>query len=415
MERIFRTRSPAVDYYGGIDGAAACGPRRCDLARGVVTDDRARTVTFRLRAPDPDFLFKLAAVNYASPVPPGTPLRDTGYDPIPGTGPYRIVHADRHEVRFGRNRYFREWSHAAQPAGRPDAIVWRFGLGRAAMVRAVRAGTADATFEGLPDAMAAEIGNRHTGQLHLIDVPLTDFLQLNPRGAPFGSVGVRRAFNLALDRRQVMRLYGGPRQVRPTCQVLPRGVRGRRDYCPYPYDEQRARRLVASSGAAGAHVVVWRFTDVPLPYGVVRYAARVLARLGFRVTLRSGSHADYGRLSRRQFAAIDVIPSDWYADYPSPSSFFDTFLTCRSATAGGFWCDPALDRLVRRAQALEATDLTRADAMWARADRRAVDRAAWVPLVNPRELDFVSERLRDYHYDPPLGFLAAQASIATPG
>ena len=77
------------------------------------------------------------------------------------------------------------------------------------------------------------------------------------------------------------------------------------------------------------------------------------------------------------------------------------------------WCDPGLDRLVRRAHALEATDLARADAVWARADRRAVDSAAWVPLVNPRELDFVSERLRNYGYDPPLGFLAAQTSLVT--
>ena len=413
MERIFRTGSPAVDYYRGIEGAAACGPDRCDLARGVFSDDAARTVTFRLHTPDPDFLSKLAALNYASPVPPGTPLRDTGIDPIPGTGPYRIAHADRREVRFVRNRYFREWSRAAQPAGRPDAIVWRFGLDRAAMVRAVRAGNADATFEGVPGKMATEIANRHAGQLHLIDIPQTDFLQLNPRGAPFRDVRVRRALNLAVDRREVVRLYGGPRGARPTCQVLPRGVRARRDYCPYPHDEPRALRLVAASGMAGARVVVWQFSDVPLADGVVRHAVHALTRLGFRVTLRSGSHTDYARLSRQQLAAIDVIAASWYADYPSPSSFFDTFLSCGSATAGGFWCDPGLDRLVRRAHALEASDLPRADAVWARADRRAVNRAAWVPLVNPRELDFVSERLRNYGYDPPLGFLAAQASLIT--
>ena len=145
MERIFRTGSPAIDYYRGIEGASVCGPRRCDLARGILTDDAARTVTFRLRAPDPDFLSKLAALSYASPVPPGTPLHDTGFDPIPGTGPYRIAHADRGEVRFERNPYFHEWARAAQPAGRPDAILWRFGLDRAAMVRAVRAGGADAS------------------------------------------------------------------------------------------------------------------------------------------------------------------------------------------------------------------------------------------------------------------------------
>ncbi len=44
---------------------------------------------------------------------------------VPGTGPYEIVAASNTQVRFARNPYFREWSHAAQPVGNPDSIVWR--------------------------------------------------------------------------------------------------------------------------------------------------------------------------------------------------------------------------------------------------------------------------------------------------
>ena len=49
-------------YYEGILGAPACdrNPRRCDLSAGIVTDDAAGTVTFRLSQADPDFLYKLA-------------------------------------------------------------------------------------------------------------------------------------------------------------------------------------------------------------------------------------------------------------------------------------------------------------------------------------------------------------------
>lgn len=74
-------------------------------------------MSFHLTAPDPDFLYKLAALNYASPVPPGTPTRDMGMRPIPGTGPYRIARSNRREIRFARNPYFRERSHAAHPTG----------------------------------------------------------------------------------------------------------------------------------------------------------------------------------------------------------------------------------------------------------------------------------------------------------
>ena len=67
-------RRPYPDYYEGILGAPACHqhPRRCDLSAGIVTDDAAGTVTFRLGQADPDFLYKLALL-LAAPAPPGAP------------------------------------------------------------------------------------------------------------------------------------------------------------------------------------------------------------------------------------------------------------------------------------------------------------------------------------------------------
>ena len=42
-------------FYEGIVGANRCerNPKRCDLSRGIVADDKTRTVTFHLVAPDP--------------------------------------------------------------------------------------------------------------------------------------------------------------------------------------------------------------------------------------------------------------------------------------------------------------------------------------------------------------------------
>src|SRR5262249_33165346 len=50
--------SGAAFYYDAIKGAARCdtnpAPRTCDLSAGIITDDKARTVSFRLARPDPD-------------------------------------------------------------------------------------------------------------------------------------------------------------------------------------------------------------------------------------------------------------------------------------------------------------------------------------------------------------------------
>ena len=60
---------PAV--YAGIVGATRCERSRgpCNLARGIVADAAADTVTFHLTAPDPEFLYKLA-FSWAYAVPP---------------------------------------------------------------------------------------------------------------------------------------------------------------------------------------------------------------------------------------------------------------------------------------------------------------------------------------------------------
>ena len=52
-------------YYANVVGGAACvaHPARCDLRRGIVTDDATNTVTFHLVAPDPEFLQRLALWN----------------------------------------------------------------------------------------------------------------------------------------------------------------------------------------------------------------------------------------------------------------------------------------------------------------------------------------------------------------
>ena len=51
------------------------------------------------------------------------------------------------------------------------------------------------------------------------------------------------------------------------------------------------------------------------------------------------------------------------------------------------------------------------DALWARAERRVLDAAVAVPLVNPINIDLVSARLRNDEQSPQWGFLVDQAWV----
>jgi len=219
---------------------------------------------------------------------------------------------------------------------------------------------------------------------------------LNVRKRPFDSLRVRQAVNLAIDRDRVVELTGGSQIGRPACQILPTAFPGHAPYCPYTArpaqgrswtapDLERARRLVAASGRAGERVVV-HMPDYEAR--LARYYARLLERLGFRVTLRI-----------QDANALDTYESDtrattgmaqWGADYLAPSNFIEPNFGCAGEQNISRLCDRALDRRIEHAVEGPQRDAT---AAWAAVDRHVVDLAAAVPLTNRRSVVLVSKRV----------------------
>jgi peptide/nickel transport system substrate-binding protein len=422
IERLFRLRGPAHVSFTGLLGAGACArvdSGHCDLSKGIVTDERSRTIAFHLRAPDPDFLSNLAN-RPLPPVPPGASMRAVRFTPLPATGPYKIAAASRREIRYVRNPFFREWSHAAQPDGTPDQIVMRFGLSPAQEVRAIEEGRADWSADPVPANLLPALKRRFPGRLHTFSIPTTDFFTLNTTLPPFDDIRVRRALNLAIDRRHIVRLYGGMEVATPTCQILPPGIPGYRRYCPYTRsahaargwsgpDFARAQRLVAASGTRGARVLVWGWTDFPtISPTVVKYVADVLRRLGYRAGVRLVPHAFFDRRHANVLKRVQLIPHGWG---DTPYGFFATWFTCGAGFNHGWFCDRRVARANLQARSLNSTNPRAAASVWAGLDRRLVDEAAWVPMIDERGVDFVSARVRDYQFHPYWGLIADQLSL----
>ncbi len=410
IERLFRVHAQGASYYAAIAGAGRCSrhPSTCDLRRGIVTDDAHGIVSFRLRRPDPDLLPKLTVYAYGAPIPPGTPAHDVGRDPIPGTGPYRIASWDGSQIRLVRNAYFREWSHAAQPSGNPDVIVWRFVPSAQAAIADVRAGRADWFFGLVPPRQLGSLELRYPAQFHLNPAFIFEFAPLNTHLPPFDHLAVRRALNLAVDRAKIARMYGGTAVATPLCQAIFPGMPGHRPYCPYERDVAAAKRLVRRSGTAGERIDVWGLSDeIAVPNQVPAYVASVLRSLGYVTRLHMvPSHSVPERLRRSFQISVD---GDWLADYPSPSSYLPQFFSCGGGYSNGYVCDRTLDRKMHRATVFEVAQPGRAEAAWAQVDRRITDEALWVPTVTLRTPEFVSARLRDYQFHPMWGFIADQA------
>jgi YVTN family beta-propeller protein len=406
IERVLRNGGGAPDFYTGIIGGKRCleHPAACDLSRGIVVDDKARTITFHLRAPDSDFVDKLA-LPFAVAVPRGTPKVLTSR-PLPATGPYAIVRYEPgRSLELARNPEFRPWSSAAKPDGYANAITVRFGVDQRAALAAVEKGTADWVSGAVAHESGAELDTlftRYAGQVHANTQAATEYFFLNTRVPPFDNVDARRALNYAVDRRAFAAIEGGARAAsQPACQMLPPNFPAYRPYCPYELDLTKAKRLVRRSRTKGMPVTVWVPTPEFVRHG--RALVGVLKTLGYKASLHPLRDTEYWHYVQDSRHRAQIGPQFWAADFPGASDFLWLLFSCRmfvpnDAEQGNMseFCDRRSDRLMSRA--LATTDQPAASELWTRAERRIMDQAAAVPIVNPGTIDVLSARVGNYEY-----------------
>jgi len=426
FERLFKAGTPAPHFYASIRGGSACSkrPKACTLSEGIVTDDEARTVTFQLTRPDPEFLYKLA-IPFGSIVPAGTPVSKDGTRPVPATGPYVTRSATPKRLILVRNRHFRVWNAVAQPDGYVDRIEVSLGSKPARAAIEVARGAADVVSSGFVAAFGTgltKFETQHPAQVHTTPASGTSFWFLNTRVPPFADARARQAVSYAVDRAELVRILGGPDAAQPTCQLLPPNFPGYRRHCPFTAaasaggawsgpDLVKARELVRQSGTAGARVVFWG-SSAPQDMSQLDLARSLLTRLGYRVSVKVFPRKAY-------LSALDDAPantpqagfSGWAADYPAASNFF-VLVSCsslghRRLNASGF-CSHELEAKIKHATALQAEDQVAAAKLWAEVDRETTNLAALVPTFTPRNIDLVSKRVGNYQYHPLFGVLLDQ-------
>ena len=324
-----------------------------------------------------------------------------------------------------RNPRFRSWSPEARPDGFPDAITVTPSKDAAAQVAAVQHGRADAIVAAgmstvqLPVDQARALALADASHVYTGPTLFTHYLFLNVRERPFDDPRVRRALNYAIDRRRMVELAGGSGLAGLSCQVIPPGLPGYAPTCSFTAgategawgapDLARARRLIAASGSRGARVQVWGWP----PYRrVIRYAGSVLRHLGYRVRIRVVPDvADYFNYVNDTRHHVQVGFYGWFADFLTPSNFFDPF-TCGHVVRNSSdnvnpseFCDRAVEAGNHAALAARGSD---ANARWALLDRRVLAAAPVVPLFTRRSLMLLSDRVGNAQMHQALGPLLDQ-------
>lgn len=411
-------RGVTGSHLQDVEGYRAVREGRALTLAGVRVVDR-RTLDVVMRRPTMA-LPAIVAHPSLAPVPP-VALTDRGAfagQPI-GNGPYRITERWR-GGQFIRVERDARWRNGAQEQSdaRVREIVFRI-LDRDAAYVAFQQGRVDVT--RLPGGALRQALRTYGAAVDgtgpgVIDVPLPSlyFLGLRVDTAPWDDPAARRALSRAIDRRSLVDARGDL-ALDPARWIVPPALSTGRgsEVC------ETCLHLPSLARAAFAAAGVSEVTlTIDAGGGHDRVARRIradLQRVGVDVTMRELPFDEY--LDAVEAGDLTLYRFGWQAQYPSPAAMLEPLVRSGApaergdgANYGGY-ADDTVDRLLDRART--ARSEARRRALWVRAEDRALEDQAIIPLFSFRERTVVSARVRGLQITPWGTATPEQASIVS--
>ncbi|MEM1589405.1 MAG: glutathione ABC transporter substrate-binding protein [Candidatus Bathyarchaeia archaeon] len=251
---IFNAESVKVTIERMLDPATA-SPNRAlfaNISEVIICNDF--TVELRTRVPTATLLENLAQSEAAmlSPTAVRKYGKDLGRHPV-GTGPYIV----EEWIPGERCVLVRNPNYFGDPP-KPYKIVYRPVPDGSARVIELEAGRAHIVNRIPPEEVERLRANPDI-EILILPSTFSVFFELNNRlgKSPFADVRVRQAVNYAVDKEAIVDVILKD-LGRVSDSIFPPGVQFRKPLQPYPYDPDKAKKLLAEAGYPnGFKVTMW--------------------------------------------------------------------------------------------------------------------------------------------------------------
>jgi dipeptide transport system substrate-binding protein len=211
------------------------------------------------------------------------------------------------------------------------------------------------------------------------------YLSMNVTHKPFENADVRRAINMAINKKSlVAAVYQGAGEaavnpIPPTMWSYDKSIKD------YEYSPEKAKALLAKAGFPnGFETKLWAL-PVQRPYNpngtqAAELIQSDLAAVGIKVSIVKYEWAEY--LKRGKAGESDIGMFGWNGDNGDPDNFMATLLSCASVGGSNYaeWCDKEYDGLVVKArETLNQADRTK---LYEKAQEVFHREAPWVPMAH---------------------------------
>jgi dipeptide transport system substrate-binding protein len=354
FERMWKDSSPYhkvsggdYEYFGDMDF-----PKLLSAIDKV--DDY--TVRFTLTRPNSPFLSDLAmdfsaimSKEYGDVLLKAGKPEQIDQEPI-GTGPYYLQ-------QYQKDATIRYRAFDGYWGAKPKIDTLVFSINKEAAVRLAKLQANECQVMAYPSPADLPKIKSDPG-LQVMEQPGLNigYLAFNVTKKPLDDVRVRRAINMAIDKKAILTaVYQGAGEpaknlIPPTMWSYNNNVKD------FPFDPAAAKKLLDEAGLKdGFDVDLWAM-PVQRPYNpdarrVAELMQSDLAKVGIRAKIVSFEWGEY----RKRVAAGEHMMAElgWTGDNGDPDNFFGNLASCAAAAPGGSsstkWCNKEFDGLITKA------------------------------------------------------------------
>jgi peptide/nickel transport system substrate-binding protein len=369
-----------------------------------------RIVIFRLEEPFAPLLSNLASPSgfLVSPSAIGKFGKEYGRHPV-GTGPFIFEKWESNRlVEVRRNPDYREG------APKLETVIFRPLTDENARLTELLSGGCDVILEVAPDIVTFF---RKSDEFKVLETegPHLWFLILNTREGPFRDVLMRRAANLAINRKALVHDLLQDTATVPSGPI-PRAFKDAAapGLKPYPYNPDAARKLVEASAYSGEPITLYATEGGSGMLAPKQMAAAIqadLAAIGLDVQIETFEWNTYlARVNEGLQGKADMAEMAWMVNDPDTLPFL-ALRTDASPEKGGFnsgyYSNPEVDKLIEKAR--ETSDLTERDAIYQKIDRIVYDDAPWVFTASWKQNAVTSNNVHGLELQPSFLLLLKDA------
>jgi dipeptide transport system substrate-binding protein len=394
-DNAFQKAAPASFQYASDMGLAD------NIAKLEKPD--ALTVRFSLRQVDAAFLANLAmdfasiqSAEYAAQLLAAGRAGDLNTKPV-GTGPFVFK-------RYDKDAQIRYAAHASYWAGKPqiDHLVYAIATDSAVRLQKLKAGECHVSVYPKPAEVEAL---KKDPKIQLISMPGLNvgYLSLNVKRKPFDNADVRRAINMAVNKKSLVEaVYQGVGT--PAVNPMPPTLWGyNAKIADYEYNPDKARALLAKAGFPnGFETKLWAL-PVQRPYNPngqqsAEMIQADLAKVGIKASIVKYEWAEY--LKRAKDGESEIGMFGWNGDNGDPDNFLATLLGCAAVGGSNYgqWCDKEYDALVVKAK--RTSNQAERAKLYEKAQEVFHREAPWVPVAHSVVYQPMLRTVQGYRMSP---------------